>query len=283
MELKDMPLKALINYICVWSYYHDKRLHENMDDIFSVFHSRQGIEGDSARAMEQLRAEEPSILAVFEAAVNKSDYYDTYRFQWTLNGSGNRDHSYAYKSYSDHPYKDVGEIVRMRLHELEQLGLADWHLSADHEKFKHYRDNIERLLINVDNKHRPMTLLYADYDTVNYSFNMGGHDYNEFYIKTLLYLLENNIVPDQHGGRKSIDYHPLGSNRAFPLTVKKTYDYCGLGIDLVYLTAKELKKIYTTLNRNGMHSTTKATWAYVTSMAKNEPDSKFYIYIQAEA
>lgn len=283
MELKDMPLKALINYICVWSYEHDRRLHENMDDIFSVFHSRQGIEGDSATAMEQMRREQPNILAVFEAAISKADYHDTYKFQWALNGSGNRDHSYAYKSYSDHPYKDVREIVHVRLYELEQLGLNDWRLSADHEKFKHYRQNVTRLMLNSSERYRPMTLLYADYDTVNCSFNMGAGEYNEFYFKALQYLLNNNIVPDPHGGRKSIDYHPLGSNKAFPLTVKKTYDYCGLGIDLVYLTAKQLKEIYTTLNKNRMYNTTKATWAYIISVARNEPDSKFYIYIQAEA
>jgi len=288
MELSTVPLRVLINYIFIWSRTNDTRLYENMDDIFSAFASRQGLDEDR-ETTEQLINAAPNILAVFEAAINKSDYYDTYRFQWALNGSGNRNHSYAYQFNTGHPYVSLKPLIQMRLYELAGLGLNAWNKSADHEKHERFRSNVQRLIDQVSGSvegqyiwyYRPMSLLITDYRNVQQIIHIGNRT-EEVYPKILQYILDNNIVPDQHYcGKEKLEMQPFGGGN-HPIIITKSYDYCGLGFDLVYLQAKQLVEIYRTLNRNTMHPRTKAEWAYIISLSRNNSTDKFYIYIQSE-
>lgn len=287
MELRDIPIKGLMDIAFDWAYRNDRRLYENMDDIFSAHACRgrievAGVEIEGWRDIKKAILNEPNFFVgdLFQEALTKSDYYTTYKFNWTFFGSGNRDHEYAYKFNTEHAYVFLKPLITMRLKELAQLGLDDWRKSNDLNDNSHFRYWIKRTMEIAGEKYASITLFGTEYDTSRVELNLCRWD-DETFNPVLQYVLDNHIIPDPHGGRKDISissaFERDYSNRRI---LRSSWGSNFANAGFFHLTAAELADCYKNkIKRSRLSEMEKHTWAYINSVAKNKDNLKFYFYI----
>lgn len=292
-KYSHFTLEFYLDVIAEWAKNNDIRLYENIDDIFSVFHLRNksyndNMDDEQKKRQTKFRKEELSKgdfdpIPLFIKAIELADFHDALKFNWLfVNQGGNRDHSYVYGCFEEHPYISLRPYIKERHKWLENNGLASWRKSTNRYRNEHFRYWIRHIMEDMDNKtiHMKLFPIAEGNSVADTHLNICGnyHEGKEVFDAILQYVLDNNIITDPH--RKELRFlDPINPDHYSDRIIKVSGAFGGFG-GFVSLTALELQEIYKTkIKKRKLNYFDKANWAFINACPKNDR-VKFYIYMR---
>lgn len=278
IDLEEFPLPQLLSQVCDWAYKEDRRLYENIDEVFS---SHSMSNGDKLEKEILIQVSRETITDFFIAAIRQADYQDILKFTWLFINKGGREGRHVYESFENHSYIHLRPYIDHRLKFLIENNLADWQISVNHRKHSHHRYHIERLIKNEDNRVNTMYLFPVFSGNVVATEKLrlcNNHDDPNFNL-ILLYILNQGIVQNPH--YKTIEIGDLFRSSMYNGHHLTNSINTGGYHHLLYLKTSQLKEIYKKVNKRKLTYLDKATWGYINACPKEDSSfyTKFFIYI----
>lgn len=278
LNIKEYSLKFLLHCVIQWAYNNDKRLYENMDAYFNSFECRHDLnDKEKSLTNEIILSTDFDPKEFLKEAIAKCDYHDMLKFNWCFINEGNRKGSYVYGVFEEHKYKFLIPFIKEQEKFLKENNLLAWNKSTDIKKYEHFRWHIQNFIDNPKNRIHSLGLLPVFSGNLNAdTFLNIGSSYNDdsnTFKSILIYILENNIVPDYN--YKEIEFHdPINPDHDNVRKINKSGKHPGFWY-LVYLKGDDLKWIYKNkIKKNKLSYIDKCNWNYINNLPKE--DNSFY-------
>ncbi len=262
-------------------YKTDTVLYECFDDVFKHSYVNLTIYNEETRKENneiKTIIEKYTLIDLLKIIIKHCDYYNLYRFKWTIEQYNKKHDKYNIKTDIVIKKDSINVDIKNRLLELETLNLDDWRKSNIKEIHEHYWFWIDQLQNNDDCNYTTWIFIYNDTHMFD-MFHLSNYGDKKVVNYIFDYIKENNIIENQIDVNKNYEIvHPMFKNVNF----KFSSDKGGMWY-AIYLTAKELKEIYTKIgSKNAKKLNCYHFFSYINSFKENGLETKFYFYFQGK-